>query len=97
MTQMQILLAQTTTTTEDDGNPLDFVGDFFDSEEWLVVRNVTLFFLFFMSLFGLLGVQFFSRLHHHCVLADNYTEGVRVMVTAPFSVMPNTGVTSLPA
>ena len=45
MTQMQILLAQTTTTTEDDGNPLDFVGDFFDSEEWLVIRNVTLFFL----------------------------------------------------
>ena len=42
---MQILLAQTTTTTEDDGNPLDFVGDFFDSEEWLVIRNVTLFFL----------------------------------------------------
>ena len=42
---MQILLAQTTTTTEDDGNPLDFVGDFFDSEAWLVIRNVTLFFL----------------------------------------------------
>ncbi len=42
---MRILLAQTTTTTEDDGNPLDFVGDFFDSEEWLVIRNVTLFFL----------------------------------------------------
>ena len=29
-------------TTSD---PLDFVGDFFDSEEWLVIRNVTLFFL----------------------------------------------------
>lgn len=37
------------------------------------IYNVTLFFLFFMSLFGLLGVQFFSRLHHHCVLIDNYT------------------------
>lgn len=40
------------------------------------IYNVTLFFLFFMSLFGLLGVQFFSRLQHHCVLVDNYTIGV---------------------
>lgn len=39
------------------------------------IYNVTLFFLFFMSLFGLLGVQFFSTLHHHCVLQDNYTLG----------------------
>ena len=43
MTRLHILLAQTTTTDESD--PLDFVGDFFDSEEWLVIRNVTLFFL----------------------------------------------------
>ena len=43
MTQLQLLLAQTTTT--DEGEPLDFVGDFFDSEAWLVIRNVTLFFL----------------------------------------------------
>jgi hypothetical protein len=40
-----ILLAQTTTTAEDDGDPLDFFRDFFDSEVWLVIRNVTLFFL----------------------------------------------------
>lgn len=38
------------------------------------IYNVTLFFIFFMSLFGLLGVQFFSSLNHHCVLIDNYTE-----------------------
>nr|XP_027195093.1 sodium leak channel non-selective protein-like isoform X2 [Dermatophagoides pteronyssinus] len=38
------------------------------------IYNVTLFFVFFMSLFGLLGVQFFSSLNHHCVLIDNYTE-----------------------
>ena len=40
-----ILLAQTTTTAEDDGDPLNFFRDFFDSEVWLVIRNVTLFFL----------------------------------------------------
>ena len=44
MTRLHLLLAQTTTTT-DEGDPLDFVGDFFDSEAWLVIRNVTLFFL----------------------------------------------------
>jgi hypothetical protein len=43
VTRLHLLLAQTTTT--DDSDPLDFVSDFFDSEEWLVVRNVTLFFL----------------------------------------------------
>jgi hypothetical protein len=43
VTRLQLLLAQTTTT--DEGEPLDFVSDFFDSEEWFVIRNVTLFFL----------------------------------------------------
>lgn len=38
------------------------------------IYNVTLFFLFFLSLFGLLGVQFFSRLDHHCVMKANYSE-----------------------
>ncbi|KAL1109977.1 hypothetical protein AAG570_014086 [Ranatra chinensis] len=32
------------------------------------IYNVTLFFLFFMSLYGLLGVQFFGELKNHCVL-----------------------------
>ncbi|XP_055922237.1 sodium leak channel NALCN [Eupeodes corollae] len=36
------------------------------------IYNVTLFFLFFMSLYGLLGVQFFGELKNHCVL--NSTE-----------------------
>ena len=45
MNSWHILLAQTTTTAEDDGDPLDFFQDFFDSEVWLVIRNVTLFFL----------------------------------------------------
>jgi len=44
VTRLHLLLAQTTTTT-DESDPLDFVGDFFDSEAWLVIRNVTLFFL----------------------------------------------------
>ncbi|XP_046981144.1 sodium leak channel non-selective protein [Schistocerca americana] len=34
------------------------------------IYNVTLFFLFFMSLYGLLGVQFFGELKNHCVLND---------------------------
>ena len=42
MTRLHLLLAQTTTT---DSDPLDFASDFFDSEEWLVIRNVTLFFV----------------------------------------------------
>ena len=31
------------------------------------IYNVTIFFLFFMSLYGLLGVQFFGELNYHCV------------------------------
>ena len=31
------------------------------------VWNVTMFFLFFLSLYGLVGVQFFGELKHHCV------------------------------
>ena len=31
------------------------------------IYNVTIFFLFFMSLYGLLGVQFFGDLSYHCV------------------------------
>ena len=32
------------------------------------IYNVTLFFVFFMSLYGLLGVQFFGELRNHCIL-----------------------------
>ena len=31
------------------------------------IYNVTLFFVFFWVLYGLLGVQFFGDLHSHCV------------------------------
>ena len=31
------------------------------------VYNVTIFFLFFMSLYGILGVQFFGEMRYHCV------------------------------
>ncbi len=36
------------------------------------IYNVTIFFLFFMSLYGLLGVQLFGEINYHCV-----REGVR--------------------
>lgn len=32
------------------------------------IYNVTLFFLFFMSLYGVLGVQLFGEMKNHCVL-----------------------------
>ena len=31
------------------------------------IYNVTIFYLFFMSLYGILGVQFFGELNYHCV------------------------------
>ena len=31
------------------------------------IYNVTIFFMFFMSFYGLLGVQLFGELKHHCV------------------------------
>ena len=34
------------------------------------INNVTLFFVFFLVLYGLLGVQFFGELHSHCVRED---------------------------
>ncbi|XP_062711996.1 sodium leak channel NALCN isoform X2 [Aedes albopictus] len=42
------------------------------------IYNVTLFFLFFMSLYGLLGVQFFGELKNHCVLNTTEKEGLTV-------------------
>ncbi|XP_026683484.1 sodium leak channel non-selective protein-like [Diaphorina citri] len=39
------------------------------------IYNVTLFYLFFMSLYGLLGVQLFGELTHHCVLNDTNPNG----------------------
>ncbi|XP_046463268.1 sodium leak channel non-selective protein-like isoform X3 [Daphnia pulex] len=42
------------------------------------IYNVTLFFLFFMSLYGLLGVQFFGELRNHCILNDTDFEHITV-------------------
>ncbi|KAJ3664869.1 hypothetical protein Zmor_000408 [Zophobas morio] len=44
------------------------------------IYNVTLFFLFFMSLYGLLGVQFFGELKNHCVL--NNTDLRRITINS---------------
>ncbi|XP_042222016.1 sodium leak channel non-selective protein-like isoform X1 [Homarus americanus] len=40
------------------------------------IYNVTLFFLFFMSLYGLLGVQLFGELQNHCVKNDTDIKNV---------------------
>uniref|UniRef100_A0A0K0EDN0 Ion transport domain-containing protein n=1 Tax=Strongyloides stercoralis TaxID=6248 RepID=A0A0K0EDN0_STRER len=32
------------------------------------IQNVTIFFLFFMALYAIMGVQFFGRMEYHCVL-----------------------------
>ncbi|XP_039286526.1 sodium leak channel non-selective protein isoform X2 [Nilaparvata lugens] len=40
------------------------------------IYNVTLFFLFFMSLYGLLGVQFFGELKNHCVVNTTHPHSI---------------------
>ncbi|XP_076378487.1 sodium leak channel non-selective protein na isoform X3 [Megalopta genalis] len=42
------------------------------------IYNVTLFFLFFMSLYGLLGVQFFGELKNHCVLNTTHPKHITI-------------------
>ncbi|XP_067933869.1 sodium leak channel NALCN-like [Watersipora subatra] len=42
------------------------------------IYNVTLFFLFFMSFYGILGVQFFGALKYHCVLKETNTSEITV-------------------
>ncbi|KAG1701408.1 Sodium leak channel non-selective protein [Nymphon striatum] len=42
------------------------------------IYNVTLFFLFFMSLYGLLGVQFFGELSAHCVVNGTDPSNVKL-------------------
>lgn len=42
------------------------------------VYNVTLFFLFFMSLYGFLGVQLFGPMIHHCVMNTTDPNNVRL-------------------
>ncbi|XP_069692579.1 sodium leak channel NALCN isoform X3 [Periplaneta americana] len=59
------------------------------------IYNVTLFFLFFMSLYGLLGVQFFGELKNHCVLNNtdpNYITINSLAIPDTFcSVDPDSG------
>ena len=42
------------------------------------VYNVTIFFLFFMSLYGILGVQFFGALKYHCIRHGADPENITV-------------------
>ncbi|KAI9590564.1 hypothetical protein GQX74_008731 [Glossina fuscipes] len=55
------------------------------------IYNVTLFFLFFMSLYGLMGVQFFGELKNHCVMnnSDNDEYG-RPILTINSLAIPDT-------
>lgn len=42
------------------------------------IYNVTLFFVFFMSLYGLLGVQFFGELRNHCVVVGTNSSHITI-------------------
>lgn len=42
------------------------------------IYNVTIFFLFFMAFYGLLGVQLFGELNHHCVKRGVKAEDVTI-------------------
>ncbi|CDW53676.1 Ion trans domain containing protein [Trichuris trichiura] len=42
------------------------------------VYNVTIFFLFFMSLYAILGVQFFGRMDYHCVRSGTDPRNVSI-------------------
>ncbi|XP_032307832.1 sodium leak channel non-selective protein isoform X4 [Drosophila ananassae] len=55
------------------------------------IYNVTLFFLFFMSLYGLLGVQFFGELKNHCVMNNTkYDENDMPFLTINSLAIPDT-------
>ncbi|XP_011200552.2 sodium leak channel NALCN isoform X1 [Bactrocera dorsalis] len=55
------------------------------------IYNVTLFFLFFMSLYGLLGVQFFGELKNHCVMNNSETDDMgRPKLTINSLAIPDT-------
>ena len=59
------------------------------------IYNVTIFFMFFMSFYGLLGVQLFGELKHHCVRKNVRVEDVTLNdLTIPDSYCnpkPNSG------
>ncbi|XP_075245968.1 sodium leak channel NALCN-like isoform X2 [Convolutriloba macropyga] len=42
------------------------------------VWNVTMFLLFFLSLYGLVGVQFFGALNHHCVREGAQVDNIQI-------------------
>jgi hypothetical protein len=42
------------------------------------IQNVTIFFLFFMALYAIMGVQLFGRLEYHCVLPETDPNNVTI-------------------
>lgn len=42
------------------------------------IQNVTIFFLFFMTLYAIMGVQLFGRIENHCVLPNTNPYNVSI-------------------
>ncbi|EPB65133.1 hypothetical protein ANCCEY_15804, partial [Ancylostoma ceylanicum] len=42
------------------------------------VQNVTVFFVFFMALYAIVGIQLFGRMDYHCVLPDTDPNNVTI-------------------
>lgn len=59
---------QASFATHSQAHSKKIINFFFFRRSSQQIYNVTLFFLFFMSLYGLLGVQFFGELKNHCVM-----------------------------
>ncbi|VDP08165.1 unnamed protein product [Soboliphyme baturini] len=56
------------------------------------VYNVTIFFLFFMSLYGILGVQFFGRMDYHCVRNGTDPNAQPLTRHPVLGILPHTNV-----
>jgi sodium leak channel non-selective protein len=42
------------------------------------VQNVTVFFLFFMALYAIMGIQLFGRMDYHCVMPGTNPKNVTI-------------------
>lgn len=45
------------------------------------MQNVTVFFVFFMALYALMGIQLFGRMDYHCVLpGKSFAEPLKILL-----------------
>ena len=51
---------------------------FFKRRSSTQVQNVTVFFLFFMALYAIMGIQLFGRMDYHCVLPGTDPKNVTI-------------------